>query len=102
MNRIVTTSDHDHAHRVLTRKALIPGCTTEMIEASSNDTASPARSSGGARNSWAGRDPISGRYGSRPMRTKLNVITPMLVTGATAAAIAAAPTEAAESGRCSQ
>jgi hypothetical protein len=50
----------------------------------------------------AGRDPISGRYGSRPRRTKLNVITPMLMTGAAAAAIAAAPTEAAESGRCSQ
>jgi hypothetical protein len=36
------------------------------------------------------------------MRTKLNFITPMLVTGAAAAAIAAAPTEAAESGRFSQ
>jgi hypothetical protein len=87
---------------MLTRKALIPGGTTEMMEASSNDTASPERNSGGARNSWAGRDPISGHYWSRPMRTKLNFITQMLVTGAAAAAIAAAPTEAAESGRFSQ
>jgi hypothetical protein len=51
MNRIVRTSDHDHA-RMLTRKRGLPSGTTEMIEASSNDTASPARSSGGARNSW--------------------------------------------------
>ena len=87
---------------MLTRKALIPGRTTEMMEASSDDTASPARNSGGARNSWAGHDSISGHYGSRPMQTKLNFITPMLVTGAAAAAIAAAPTEAAESGRFSQ
>ena len=36
------------------------------------------------------------------MRTKLNFITPMLVTSAAAAAIAAAPTEAAESGRFRQ
>ena len=64
-----------------------------MIEASSNATASSPRSSGGARNSWAGRDPIAGRYGSRPTRTKLNFITPMLVTCAVAAAIAAARTE---------
>jgi hypothetical protein len=32
------------------------------------------------------------------MRTKLNLITPMLVAGAAAAAIAVAPTAAAESG----
>jgi hypothetical protein len=36
------------------------------------------------------------------MHTKLNFITPMLVAGAAAAATAAAPTEAAESGHFSQ
>jgi len=42
------TTSRPHAHA----EALIPGGTTEMMGASGDDTGSPARSSGRARNSW--------------------------------------------------
>ena len=85
------TTPRPHAHA----EASIPGGTTEMMGASGDDTGSLER------DSEAGTDAYQPSR-STAMRIRLTFITPLLGAAAVAAAIAAAPTEAAESGRFSQ